>query len=524
MNALFSNPEGRRSIAGKYGQRPRLARWLLGLLALLLAMWGVPGALRAATSVPESVPASAPVIVLTVQDAIGPASADYVVRSLRRAQDEGAPLVVLRIDTPGGLDSAMRQIVQAILASPVPVVSYVSPQGARAASAGTYILYASHLAAMSPATTLGAATPVSIGLPGAAPSRPESPSTSPPTSPPTSPSSSPAGSASDPAAKPAAKPAAASEPAPASAPLSGDAMKTKQINDAAAFIRGLAQQHGRNAEWAERAVREAVTLTASEALREKVIDVVAVDVPDLLNQIDGRSVQMQSGKLTLTTRDKATQELLPNARHRLLSVIANPSFALILMMIGIYGLIFEFSSPGFGVPGTVGAICLLLAMFALQMLPVNYAGLALIVLGIGLMAAELLTPTFGVLGVGGIAAFIAGGLLLFDRDVPGMGVPLPLLFGLAASSAALVLLGGGMALRARRAPVVSGREAMIGSNGEIELVDGDEVWVQVHGERWRVRASGPLAAGQRVRVSGMDGLILEVQASDDSSSSKGATP
>nr|WP_291998020.1 nodulation protein NfeD [Candidatus Accumulibacter sp. ACC012] len=471
-------------------------------------MWGVPGALRAATSVP----ASAPAIVLTVQDAIGPASADYVVRSLRRAQDEGAPLVVLRIDTPGGLDSAMRQIVQAILASPVPVVSYVSPQGARAASAGTYILYASHLAAMSPATTLGAATPVSIGLPGAAPSRPESP---PP---------SPAGAASDPAAEPAAKPATASEPAPASAPLSADAMKTKQINDAAAFIRGLAQQHGRNAAWAECAVREAVTLTASEALREKVIDVVAADVPDLLKQIDGRSVQMQSGKLTLTTRDMATLELLPDARHRLLSVIANPSFALILMMIGIYGLIFEFSSPGFGVPGTVGAICLLLAMFALQMLPVNYAGLALIVLGIGLMAAELLTPTFGVLGVGGIAAFIAGGLLLFDADVPGMGVPLPLLFGLAASSAALVLLGGGMALRARRALVVSGREAMIGSNGEIELVDGDEVWVQVHGERWRVRASGPLAAGQRVRVSGMDGLILEVQASDDSSSSKGATP
>jgi membrane-bound serine protease (ClpP class) len=510
MNALFSGPEGRRSIAGKYGQRPRLARWLLGFLALLLAMWGVPGALRAATSVPASVP----VIVLTVQDAIGPASADYVVRSLRRAQDEGAPLVVLRIDTPGGLDSAMRQIVQAILASPVPVVSYVSPQGARAASAGTYILYASHLAAMSPATTLGAATPVSIGLPGAAPSRPESPSTSP------SPSPSPAGSASD----PAAEPAAASEPAPASAPLSGDAMKTKQINDAAAFIRGLAQQHGRNAGWAERAVREAVTLTASEALREKVIDVVAVDVPDLLNQIDGRSVQMPSGKLTLATRDRATLELLPDARHRLLSVIANPSFALILMMIGIYGLIFEFSSPGFGVPGTVGAICLLLAMFALQMLPVNYAGLALIVLGIGLMAAELLTPTFGVLGVGGVAAFIAGGLLLFDRDVPGMGVPLPLLFGLAASSAALVLLGGGMALRARRAPVVSGREAMIGAYGEIASVDGDEVWVQVHGERWRVRASGPLFAGQRVRVSGIDGLTLEVQASDHFSPSKGEAP
>ena len=479
------------------------ARFLFGLLMVLLGMPGIAG-----FPVPWATASAAPVMVLSVQDAIGPASADYIVRSLLRAREDGAPLVVLRIDTPGGLDSAMRQIVQAILASPVPVATYVSPQGARAASAGTYILYASHLAAMSPATTLGAATPVSIGLPGAAPDRPEPPPAAP-----------------APAAAPASEtePAAAPVPAAKPAAASGDTMKAKQINDAAAFIRGLAQQHGRNAEWAERAVREAVTLTASEALREKVIDVVASDVPDLLSQIDGRSVHMQGGKLTLATRGLATQEVLPDARHRLLSVIANPSFALILMMIGVYGLIFEFSSPGFGVPGTVGAICLLLAMFALQMLPVNYAGLALIVLGIGLMAAELLTPTFGVLGVGGVAAFIAGGLLLFDRDVPGMGVPLPLLFGLAASSAALVLLGGGMALRARRAPVVSGREEMIGASAEIELIDGDMIWAQVRGERWRVRAAGPLRPGQRVRVCGIDGLTLEVRASDEFSSAKGET-
>ncbi|WP_291984782.1 nodulation protein NfeD [Candidatus Accumulibacter sp. ACC007] len=514
MKALFSRPAGRWSIVAGRGTWPRL----LCLLALL-AMSGLPGMAGAGPGVASA----APVIVLTVQDAIGPASADYVVRSLQHARDQGAPLVVLRIDTPGGLDSAMRQIVQAILASPVPVVSYVSPQGARAASAGTYILYASHLAAMSPATTLGAATPVSIGLPGGAPNRPEPPPSLP--APAAAPASKPVSEpASKPASEPSSRPVPASEPTPAAAPLAGDAMKTKQINDAAAFIRGLAQQHGRNAEWAERAVREAVTLTASEALREKVIDAVAVDLPDLLSQIDGRSVQLQSGRLTLATRGLETLEVLPDARHRLLSVIANPSFALILMMIGIYGLIFEFSSPGFGVPGTVGAICLLLAMFALQMLPVNYAGLALIVLGIGLMAAELLTPTFGVLGVGGVAAFIAGGLLLFDRDVPGLGVPLPLLFGLAASSAALILLGGSMALRARRAPVVSGREEMIGASGEIASVDGDEVWVQVHGERWRVRASGPLHAGQHVRISAIDGLTLEVQANDDSSSAKGETP
>ncbi|MEO7399547.1 MAG: nodulation protein NfeD, partial [Polaromonas sp.] len=285
---------------------------------------------------------AAPVLLLKVQDAIGPASADYLVRGLRQAREAGAPLVVIELDTPGGLDTSMRQIIQAILASPVPVAVYVQPEGARAASAGTYILYAAHIAAMAPATTLGAATPVAIGLPGM---QREPPPPSPPVA----------------DGKPGARPATGPP----------DAMAAKQLNDAAAFIRGLAQLRGRNAEWAERAVRDAATLTASEALRDQVIDVVAKDLPDLLGQIDGRTVRMQGADVKLATRGLAVETRLPDWRQRLIAVVANPGVALFLLMIGFYGLVFEFSSPGVGVAGVAGAICFLLALFALQLLPVN---------------------------------------------------------------------------------------------------------------------------------------------------------
>jgi len=246
-------------------------------------------------------------------------------------------------------------------------------------------------------------------------------------------------------------------------------------------------------------------------------------VPDLLAQIDGRTVKVQGADVKLATRGLAFETVLPDWRQSLLSVIANPSFALLLMMIGIYGLIIEFSSPGFGVAGVTGAICLLLALYALQMLPVNYAGLALLVLGMALLGAELLTPTFGVLGVGGVVAFIAGGLLLFDRDIPGFGVPLVLILGLAASSAAMVFLGGGMALRARRRPVVSGQEEMIGAVGEVQDVDRESAWALVRGERWKVHSPATLAPGQRVRVLALHGLVLEVRAEafDSDSTLKG---
>jgi membrane-bound serine protease (ClpP class) len=426
---------------------------------------------------------AATVQVLTVHEAIGPASADYIVRGLQQAQQQGAAMVVMELDTPGGLDSAMRQIIQAILASPVPVVTYVSPSGSRAASAGTYLLYASHIAAMAPATTLGAATPVAIGMPGV-PSAPRKPP----------------GNEPDPSARDQEAPAAPTDPTMA-----------KQVNDAAAFIRGLAEQRGRNAAWAERAVREAATLTASEALRENVIDVVATNIPDLLAQIDGRLVRLSQGELRLQTQGLTIENRPPDWRNRLLAVIANPSLALILLMAGIYGLVLEFSSPGFGVPGTVGAICLLLALFALQLLPVNYAAVALILLGFALLAAELVTPTLGVLGVGGVVAFVAGGLLLFDRDVPGLGIPLSLIFGVALAAAAGVMLAGSMALRARRAPVVSGREEMIGALGEVTLAADGQAWARIHGENWQVGADGPLQPGQRVRVLGLTGLILKVK-------------
>ncbi len=465
-------PEARAGIGG------RIAGRVLGWLAALVLASAVPAA------------AAAPALVVEVADAIGPSSADLIVRSIARAGDSGAPVLVIRLDTPGGLDTSMRQVVQAILASRVPVVVYVGPEGARAASAGTYILYSAHVAAMAPATTLGAATPVAIGLPGA----------------PRSPTGGDQGEKRD----------RADDGSGAS-----DAMSAKAVNDAAAFIRGLAQLHGRNAEWAERAVREAVSLTADEALRARVVDVVAKDVAGLLEAIDGRLVTVRDAPVRLATRGVAIETVLPDWRHRVLSVIANPGFALILLMIGIYGLLFEFSSPGFGLPGIVGAICLLLGLFALQLLPVNYAGLALILLGVALLVAELLTPSFGILGSGGVVAFVAGGLLLFDRDVPGFAVSLGLILGLAATSAAVVLAGGGMVLRARRRPVVSGREDMIGATGEVLSAGEGGAWASVRGERWKVVARETLAPGQQVRVTGLRGLTLEVQPVRDHDDGKG---
>jgi membrane-bound serine protease (ClpP class) len=463
-------------------------------------------------------------VLLEINGAIGPATSHYVVRGIESAQKVGSPLIILEVDTPGGLDSSMRDIIRAILASSVPVATYVAPSGARAASAGTYILYASHIAAMAPATNLGAATPVSIGGSEPAPEPNPTPPTSTPAPTPTqaptpNPTATPTPTPNPTAApspKGSTKPPANNNTPPVPAeppPQPSTAMERKVVNDAVAYIRGLAELRGRNADWAEQAVRGAASLSATAALQQKVIDFVAPDIRDLLAQLDGREVKFGDHAVKLATRDLPVQRVKPDWRTELLAVITNPTIAYGLMLIGIYGLLFEGYNPGAVFPGVVGTICLLLALFAFQILSVNYAGLALVLLGVGMIVAEFFFPAFGSLGLGGLIAFVVGSLILFDTDVPGMNIALPLI-GAIATVGGLVVVGiVYIAARSMRRPVVTGVQGMIGDNAEVVQGFTGVGRVRYRGELWTARSATQLQAGQAARIVKVEGLTLWVEPS-----------
>jgi membrane-bound serine protease (ClpP class) len=450
-------------------------RWTLrALQATALAAAAMWLAVAAAAQEPAP-PQPAPVVVIDIRGVIGVASAEHIRFGLQRARGLDAPLAVIRIDTPGGLVSSTREIIQAILGSPLPVAVFVTPSGAHAASAGTYILYAGHIAAMAPGTSIGAATPIQLGGPPApAPGGPER----------------------------------RNERSSSEA-----ALERKIINDAVAFIRALGQMRGRNVEWAERAVREAATLTASDALEEHVIEVVARDLDDLLAQLEGRTVAMSSGPVVLALRGRPVTVAEPGLKTRLLSAVADPNVAFILLLVGIYGILFEFWHPGAIAPGVLGGISLVLGLTALSVLPVDYAGLALLLIGVALMTAEAFVPGIGLMGIAGFAAFVAGAVFLFDPSASDIDIAVAWpLVAVAAATCAMLSIGAlGFALRARKRAVVSGSEQMIGSAGRVIAWDGHSGRIRVHGEVWNAVADRDFAPGDPVRVVHREGLRLTVE-------------
>lgn len=420
------------------------------------------------------------VLVSTIKGAIGPATSKQIEAAIAKAGERKAEALVLRIDTPGGLVTSTRDIVSAILASDVPVAGYVWPSGGHAASAGTFIVYATGIAAMAPGTNIGAATPVMMG--GGMPGTPQQP------------------------------PARPGEPdTERSTPSNEAALSKKATNDAAALIKSLAETHGRNAEWAEEAVREGASLSAREALAKGVVEIVASDIDSLLAQMDGREVVTASGTKVLATAGADVEHVEPGFMVELLALISNPNVAFLLMMIGVYGIIFELSNPGTFGPGILGAICLLLGLYALNHLPLDYTGIALIVLGLTLMAVEAFTPTFGVAGFGGLVAFIFGAAMLVDSENPDFQISWWTIMATAIASAAVLILLLGYTLRAMRRPVATGAEEFAGAEARVLEWAHGEGYVHIHGERWHARGPAELAPHSTVRVEKLDGLTLVVR-------------